>query len=129
MSAYFESTSFHGMAKWMRVQAREEQGHAIRLFDYIISRGGKIAFMPIEAPRQVWSTPLEVFEEAYKHEQKVTAWISELVDLAAGERDHATVSMLRWFVDEQVEEEASVSMIVERLQMIGDEKGMLIMMD
>lgn len=129
MSAYFEATPYRGMAKWMRTHAREEREHAMKFFDHIISRGGKVSLTPIEAPRQVWSTPLEVFEEVYKHEQKVTGWIYELVDLADREKDHATANMLRWFVDEQVEEEATASDIVERLKMIGEEKGLLLMLD
>ncbi|MDI6718408.1 MAG: ferritin [Methanomicrobiales archaeon] len=129
MSAYFESTSYRGMAKWMRTQALEEREHAMKIFDHVISRGGKISLMPIEAPRQVWSTPLEVFEEVHKHEQKVTNWIYDLMDLAIREKDHATANMVRWFVDEQVEEEASASDIVDRLKMIGEEKGLLLMLD
>jgi ferritin len=129
MSAHFESQLLKGMAKWMRIQAKEERVHAMKFFDYVIDRGSTVAFYPIEAPTAAWNSPLAVFEHAYQHEQKVTGLINDLVDLAIKEKDLATSEMLQWFVKEQVEEEASASEIVGKLKMIGDAPGMILMID
>ncbi len=126
MAAYFESLSLRGFAKWMRVQAKEEYAHGMKFFDYLVERGATIKLSAIDAPPMKWESPLKAFEEAYKHEQKVTAWIHELVNLAIKEQDHATNNMLQWFVKEQVEEEANASEIVEQIKMLGPEgRGIL----
>ncbi len=129
MSSYFESISFKGFANWMRAQAQEELSHAMKFYDYIIERGGKVSLEKIDAPQKEWASPLKIFEDTYKHEQKVTALINALVDLAISEKDHATNNMLQWFVAEQVEEEANASEILDQLKMIGDEKRSLFMID
>ncbi|MGB9175900.1 MAG: ferritin, partial [Methanoregula sp.] len=90
MSLYFESTNLKGFAKWMRMQAKEEQMHAMKIYDYIVSRGGKVALQDIEAPKNKWASAGKVFEDSYAHEQKVTGMINGLVDLAMKEKDHAT---------------------------------------
>lgn len=123
MSANFETMGLKGMANWMKVQAQEEFTHAMRLYDYLIGRGGKVVLDKIEKPKTEWKSPLEAFEEAYKHEQFITSKINELVDLANSEKDHATSSMLKWFVDEQVEEEASVDEIVQKLKHVQNAPG------
>ena len=105
MSSYFETVNMKGFAKWMRIQAKEEQVHALKIYDHIIARGGKVSLLDIEAPKAKWSSAGTVFEEVYAHEQKVTAMIHGLVDLALKEKDHASFEMLQWFVKEQVEEE------------------------
>lgn len=128
MSADFAKKNLCGMAAWMRIQAEEEYGHAMRFYDYIISRGGTVTLRRVEAPPKSWKTPLQAFENAYEHEQKVTNWINELVDLAMSEKDHATVAMLQWFVNEQVEEEVNASENVASLKLIGD-KGPILMID
>ncbi len=129
MSADFEAKNLRGMARWMRKQAQEEQTHAMKFFDYLTERGGRVSLAAIEAPRAEWRSPLEAFEEAYGHELKVTDRIWRLADLAAQEKDQATASMLRWFVDEQVEEEAHASEIVERLKAVGDAPMGILMVD
>jgi len=129
MAAYFESTNMQGMAKWMKVQAKEEEGHAIRFFDYIVDRGGRVKLAAIEAPETEWASPLAVFEAAYAHEQKVTGMIGELVKMANGDGDAATGIFLQWFVTEQVEEEKSADEIVQRLRMIKDMAPALLMLD
>lgn len=129
MSAYFASINLNGFSNWMHVQAEEEMMHALKFFDYLIDRGGKVRIGQIAAPPSEWESPLAAFEDALRHEQLVTGWINELADLAFSEKDHATSSMLQWFIDEQVEEEATTSEIVERLKLIGDSKGALFFLD
>jgi len=129
MSAYFQTVNLAGSSAWMRVQAREELAHAMKFYDYIIERGGKVALQVVEAPPARWDSPLAAFEQAYQHEQKVTGLINQLVDEAVQTRDHATNAFLQWFVSEQVEEEASVDAIVQRLKLVGDAPGGLFMID
>jgi len=129
MSAYFETISLKGFAKWMRLQSKEERAHAGKIYDYIIARGGKVTLGDIEAPKNKWGSAGKVFEETYAHEQKVTAMIHHLVDLAVKEKDHATFEMLQWFVKEQVEEEANASEILARIGIVGDVPGHLFYLD
>ncbi len=108
MSAYFQSVDMTGFAQWMRIQAQEELLHAIKFFDYIGERDGRPVLLPIDAPPKEWKSPQAAFENAYKHEQGVTARINNLVTAAEQAKDKAAVVFLQWFVNEQVEEEASV---------------------
>ena len=120
MAAYFQSKNFHGMAKWMEVQAREEWGHAMKIFGHVNERGGRVVLKQIDAPPSEWKSVLNVFEHTLQHELKVTEKIHALVGLAVKESDYATQGFLQWFVSEQVEEEAQTVSIVERLKMMGD---------
>ncbi len=129
MSAYFQSKSLGGFASWMRVQAQEEMVHAMKLYDFINERGGRVILEPIEAPPTEWDSPLATFEAVYEHEQKVTGLINELVELALEKHDHATNIFLQWFVSEQVEEEDSANDVVEKIKLVGDAKGGLFMLD
>ncbi|MCX6685502.1 MAG: ferritin [Methanoregula sp.] len=129
MSAYFETANMKGFAKWMRIQAKEEQTHAFKFYDYIIARGGKTNLLAIEAPKSKWTSAGKVFEEVYAHEQKVTGFINSLVELAIKEKDYATFEMLQWFVKEQVEEEEHVSEILAKIKAIGDVPGHLFYLD
>jgi ferritin len=129
MSAYFESLTMKGFAKWMRIQAKEERMHAEKFYDYILARAGKVTLGTIEAPKAKWASPGKVFEEVYSHEQKVTGMISALVDLATKEKDHASFEMLQWFVKEQVEEEEHASAILSQVTCIGDVPGHLFYLD
>ncbi|HIJ70731.1 MAG TPA: ferritin [Planctomycetes bacterium] len=129
MAAYFESGNLPGFANWMRVQAQEEQFHAMKFYDYINERGGRVILEQIEAPPAEWDSALAVFEAVSAHEQKVTALINQLVDLAIQQKDHATNSFLRWFVDEQVEEEDNAGKIVGQLKLIKDSPEALFLMD
>jgi ferritin len=129
MAAYFESQNLEGMAQWMRKQAQEESEHAMKFFDFINERGGRVILTPIEGPKVEWSSPLEAFKDSYQHECKVTGLIHHLVELAQSEKDHAAGVFLHWFVNEQVEEEASVSSVVHKVEMIGERGGMLFMLD
>ena len=129
MAAYFESLGLGGMAQWMRSQTAEEIGHAMRFFDHIAARSGRVMLHALKEPQGEWSSPLEAFQAAYKHEQYISGKINELVDLATAERDHATHAMLQWFVTEQVEEEASTLKIAEQLERIGDSGNGQLMLD
>ncbi|MEE9296708.1 MAG: ferritin [Phycisphaerae bacterium] len=129
MSAYFESQSLRGMAKWMRMQAREENVHAMKFFNFIIERKGTIALTQIDAPPLEWSSPAAAVQAAYEHECEITGLINDLVNLAVSAKDHATNAFLQWFVTEQVEEESSVQEIVERLRLVGDSGPALLMVD
>ena len=129
MSAYFESINLKGCANWMRVQTQEELVHAMKFYDYLIERGGKVVLSSIESPPTEWPSPLAIFEQAYQHEQKVTGLINGLVDLAIAEKDHATNNFLQWFVSEQVEEEASADEVVQKIKLMGDAHGVIFMLD
>jgi ferritin len=129
MSAYLDSIDLPGFANWMRVQYQEEKFHAEKMFDHVLERDGRIVLGQFEAPPFEWGSVLEVFEEAFKHEQKVTSLINNLVNIAVAEKDHASNNFLLWYVDEQVEEEASAKAIVQQLRMVNDSKSGLFMMD
>ena len=129
MASYYATLNLNGFANWMRVQAQEELFHAMKFFDYLLERGGKSVINQIDAPPAEWISPLNAFEDAYTHEQAVTKSISDLADLAIKESDHATNILLQWFITEQVEEEATANDVVERLKMMSDFKGGVIMMD
>jgi len=129
MASYFHTVNLNGFANWMRIQAQEEMMHAIKFFDYLINRGGEVKLGQIAAPPQQWDSPLSAFEAAYEHEQLVTASINEMAGLSLQESDHATNVFLHWFITEQVEEEATVSEIVDRLRLAGDSKSSLFILD
>jgi ferritin len=129
MAAYFESENLPGAAHWMRSQAGEEQEHAMKIFDFIQDRGGRVTLQAIDAPPATFSSPLAVFEASYAHEQKVTKSIHDLYALAVKEADYPTQVMLQWFIDEQVEEEKNASAIMAQLQMVGDSPAALFMID
>lgn len=129
MAAYFDSIGLKGFANWMRVQWQEELTHAMRLYDYVVERGGRVKLYAIEEPPSEWESPLAAFEHTYEHEVNVTKRIHELVELAMSEKDYATYNMLQWFVAEQVEEEANASEIVDKLRLIGDDGRGLLMLD
>lgn len=129
MAAYFYSLNLNGFANWMTVQNQEETMHAMKFYNYINERGGRITLAQIDGPPTNWHSPLEVFEETLKHEEKVTGLINNLVDLAIAERDHAANAFLQWFVTEQVEEEASANEIIQNLKMAGNDPHALFMLD
>ncbi len=129
MAAQFEADNLRGFAHWMEVQAKEEQNHARKLYEFLVDRGGRVVLKAIGAPPAEWKSALAVFEDSYAHEQKVTGLINRLVDLARAENDHAAEVFLAWFVTEQVEEEANASQIVEKLKMIKEQPQGLLMLD
>ena len=129
MSSWFSERSLSGFASWMRVQAQEELTHGMKIYDYILERGGNVQLGAIEQPESVWKAPVEVVEEVANHEAKVTGLINDLVDVALDERDHAANIFLQWFVSEQVEEEASVGEVFERMKMVDGNSGGMFAMD
>jgi ferritin len=129
MAAYFQSINLGGFANWMRVQNQEEMVHAMKFYDFINERGGRVTLKPIDVPATQWESPLAAFEAAYAHEQKVTGLINNLVETALEKRDHATNIFLQWFVSEQVEEEDSANEIVQKINLVGEAKGGMFMLD
>jgi ferritin len=129
MSAYLSSISLDGFANWMKLQFEEEQTHAMKLYDYVIDRGGSVELKPIVGPKTQWSGIIEVFEDTLAHEQKITSLINELTSVAQEEKDYATVNTLQWFVTEQVEEEATVGKILDQLKLIEGTGPGLFMLD
>ena len=118
MAAYFEGENLSGFANWMKVQADEERFHGMKFNDYVFERGGQVVLKAIEAPKITWESSIKVFEETLAHEKVVTGLINNLMDIAVEIKDYASQSMLHWFIDEQVEEEASASEILEKLKMV-----------
>lgn len=129
MSAYCETKSFEGFAKWLQLQSQEEWEHGMRLYKHILDRGGTVVLDAIEAPPSEFGTPLEVFEKVLAHEQKVTKLIDELYAKAAEEKDYATQIELQWFVTEQVEEERNAEHIIALLKMVDAREAALLVLD
>ncbi len=122
MSAWCETKGLKGFANWMRIQFQEETTHALKIYDYVLSRSGEIKLAPITEVENSWNNLLHVFEETYKHECLVTDMIAKCYEVAVSEKDHATASMLQWFINEQTEEESNVLEIIDQLKLVG-EKG------
>jgi len=129
MSAYCQCLNLSGFANWMYVQFQEEHSHAIRIYRYLNERGGRVELGAVEKPPAEWDGIIEVFRAVCAHEEEVSELINDLVDLAIEEKDHATVSMLNWYVDEQVEEVATASDLVAQLEMIEGKGPALLMLD
>lgn len=129
MSGHFAQANLKGMATWMRVQSEEERGHALRFFDFVIDREGQVEIGAIDQPPTEFGAPVEIFKQALEHERKVTASIHNIYAHAVQEADYATQVFLQWFINEQVEEEASATEMVERLTMAGDDRAALLMLD
>lgn len=129
MSAYFSDLGLLGFANWTRIQAQEEQAHAMFIYDFLIDRNYKIILTAVETPPNNWNGPLNVMEEILKHEIYVTGLINNIVTVAEEVKDRATMSYMNWFVDEQVEEEANAQDIISKLKLIGDDKSALYLLD
>ena len=129
MAAYFSGTPFTGFARWMHLQSKEEMEHARKFFDYVVDRGGKVILQGISEPPSSYKAPIEAFRASLRHEQKVSAAIEEIYELALSEKDYATLSFLKWFLDEQVEEEKNVSDMLARLELVGDNTSGLYQVD
>ena len=129
MSAYSESLNYPGFAAWLRRQSEEELTHALRLFDYMIDREGRVVLDKIAKPPSEFGSLLEMFSQVYEHEKEVTGMINKLYEIAVAENDHATAVELQWFIQEQVEEEKSANDIVEKLKLAGDNYAALLMLD
>ncbi len=129
MAGSFEVANFSGFAHWMREQSKEEQGHAMKFFDFLLARGEQVRLQAIEEPPYAFRSPLDTFEQALEHEREVTSRIHDLYELAVRENDFPVQVLLNWFVTEQVEEENSTSEIVEQLRMAGEDSAALLLLD
>ena len=129
MAADYESKDWPGVASWMKVQAQEEMGHALKIYNWINERGGKAVFEAIEKPQESWASALELFEAALKHEQHITACFYDLVKTAREAGDIATEIFLQWFITEQVEEEANAGEIVGKIRKVQDSQNGMYMLD
>jgi ferritin len=129
MSAHFDSKSLPGFARWTRLQAKEETEHAMKFYDFILDRGGKVELLAIDQPPTNYGEPLEIYKQILEHEKKVTAMIYNLYEIALAEKDYPAQVLLHWYIDEQVEEEKNASLIVDQLTMISDRMGVLINID
>lgn len=128
MAAYFTDSNLNGFANWMNIQVKEENAHAMMMYNFVHERGGKVTLQAIAKPDSNWKGAIGVFEATLKHEQHVTKLIHNLLDLALQERDHASANFLQWFVKEQVEEEASATEILEQLKIVeGKGHGLLLL--
>jgi ferritin len=129
MAAYFEDKNLKGFAGWFRIQSQEEYMHGMKFYDFINQTGGKVTLKAIAAPKTNWKSIMEIYKDTLAHEKHITALIDKLVGQAMQEKNYATNNFLQWFVTEQVEEEANVEEIINKLEMIGDNKGGLYMLD
>lgn len=129
MSAYFETLSLPGFARWMRLQSDEEREHAMKFYDYLNDRGGAVELGALAQPPGEFQSPLDVFQQALEHERSVTNLIHQLNALALKEDDYATQAQLQWFITEQVEEEKNASQVIEQLKMTGGQPSALFLLD
>jgi len=129
MSAYFEEKNLSGFAHWMRLQTREENEHAMKFFDYLVDRGGRVSLGAFAEPKTDWASSLGVFQQALEHEEMITGSINKLYELAVKENDYATQIFLQWFINEQVEEEKNASDIIHQLKMIDAHGTAVLMLD
>jgi ferritin len=129
MAAYCYSQDLDGFANYFMVQTQEEHFHAMKMFNFVTDCGGKVILTPIAGPEVEFKSILEIYEKTLAHEQFITKSINELTSLAIKENDHASASFLKWFIDEQVEEEATVTKILSKLKLIKGEGQGLLMLD
>ena len=129
MSVYAEHSGFRGASKWLYIQALEEMAHSIHMNQYILERGAVPSFAAIPAPPSSFTGIEDIYKKILAHEQKVTESINSIATLAMQENDHACYQFIMWYVNEQVEEEATVGGILSKLKMIGDDKAMLLTFD
>jgi len=129
MAAYAESLNLPGFANWLKIQTKEENSHAMKLYKFVNEHGGRVELQTIEQPPVEFGSPTALFEEILKHERKITHFINKLYEATVEEKDYAAQVFLHWFIEEQVEEEAAASEILETLKMAGEKGHALIMMD
>ncbi|MDP8232161.1 MAG: ferritin [Candidatus Zophobacter franzmannii] len=129
MSAWFKEQNFDGFANWMNVQYQEESFHAMKLFEYVVERGGKIVLQQIDQPDNEFESVTKIFELTLEHERFITGCINNLMNVAIEEKDHAAKSFLQWYIDEQVEEEANADKLLQTIKMVKANPHTLYMMD
>ncbi len=129
MAAWFEQTPYSGFAQWMFTQSREETAHALKFYQYLVDRDAKVELQPIAKPKMDFKSALDVFEHSLKQEQKVTAQINDLFEVAEKVKDHASKNLLLWFLNEQMEEEKTVRDMLDRLKLAGSDPASLLVLD
>jgi ferritin len=129
VSSYFKTVHLDGFSHWFHIQAQEEYAHAMKLVDYLNERGGAVRLKALEAPQAEWPSPADAVQAALEHEQYITGRINTLLDLASQERDHATTVLMHWYVNEQVEEEATADTLYHQVKMLEDSPHGLLMLD
>jgi len=129
MAAYFEAQNLSGFAHWMTVQYQEETGHAMKLYKYVVNRGGRITLQAVDQPVAEYKSPLHAFESVLSHERKISEIINRLYELAVKEGDYPTVVELQWFITEQVEEEKTAQDVLEQVRLVGNHGVSLLMLD
>ena len=129
LSAYYDSKDLPGFAHWMREQSREEYGHAMRLFDYLLTRKATVDLDALSKPDDGFTSPVRAFDQVLEHERSVTRAIHRLYENALAEKDHATSVALQWFIQEQVEEEGAAADVAAQLRLVGDEPLGLLIID
>ena len=129
MKIYFQELNLQGFVNWFDVQVQEEHAHAMGMVNYLNDRGGTVELRAIDKPVVEGTTPLQVFEHVLRHEEFVTSRINHLMDVAEEVKDRAAMSLLDWYIKEQVEEESTVGGVLATLRLIGDDKKALLMLD
>lgn len=129
MAAYLDNEGLEGFANFFKVQAEEEKFHAMKIYNFINEKGGRVLFQAIEQPENQFESIIDTFKKSLEHEQFVTKRIYYLMELAIEEKEHATISFLNWFVDEQVEEENLMETHIQKLARLGEEGPGIIMLD
>jgi ferritin len=129
MAGFFEDANLPGFANWMRQQAEEERLHAMKFFDFVLDRGNQVELRTIPAPSGDYTSPLSVFEASLAHEQSVTAAIHALYEQATATKDYESLPLLHWFINEQIEEESTVSELIDQIAMAGDNGAALLLLD
>ncbi len=129
MAAFFDDANLPGFSNWMRQQAEEERVHAMKFFDFVLDRGNQVELRTIAAPSSDYTSTRSVFEASLAHERKVTRSIHDLYGQATDEKDYESLPLLHWFINEQVEEEATVSELIEQIAMAGDNGAALLLLD
>ena len=129
MSAYLESIEMEGFANYFNVQAQEEHFHAMKMFNFVHDKGGRVILKSLKEPKSEFNSVMDVIEESLANEKFVTRSINELMDIAIKENDHSVKSFLEWYVDEQVEEEATISRLLAKLKLINGEGLGLLTLD
>lgn len=129
MSAWAEANNLTGAAHWLRTQSGEEQGHAMKFYNYVVEQGGRVTLQALAQPPAEWTSLLDVFQQVLEHEKKVTALLVRLYETAVTEKDYASQFLLQWFVNEQVEEEKNATQVIEAIKLVGNSGTALYMID
>ncbi len=129
MSAYCEMNNFLGASKWFKMQSEEEWAHAMKFYNFLLERGGKVTLKAVEEPQHDFKSLIGAFEETLAHEKKVTALINKLYEQSVKESDYPAQIFLQWFITEQVEEEANAIAIIERIKMVGEKGSSILWID